>query len=149
MNFSGSTESSESSPIAPLLDVVLLLLIFFVVTTSFTNQQLDVTLPEAQTGAASIDDALVISVDAEGRFSIGEKSASLAGVRESLDFARDDERAVEIRADEATRHGHVVELLDLARRSGVSQLGITVARESRPENPADREDRPAGGAARR
>jgi len=121
---------------APLLDVVLLLLIFFVVTTSFTDEQLDITLAEAQTGEASAEDVLIVSVDVDGRLSIGKERVSLARIRESFDLARIDRRAVEIRADDQTRHGQVVELLDLARQTGVPQLGITVGQRGGSEMPA-------------
>ena len=120
-----------SGPRGRLIEFPLRVLVFFVVTTSFIDEQFDVTLFEAETGEASCDQALVVLVDAEGRFSIGNDGATIERIQEFFQNDRIDDREVDVRADDATCHGHVVEILDSARQSGVRRPGIRVAERCR------------------
>ncbi len=52
----------ETLNLTPLIDVVFLLLVFFLVSTTFADEQveMDLELPEAQSGEAGRDDHLVV-----------------------------------------------------------------------------------------
>lgn len=127
MRFSRPRIETAGSPLGPLLDVVLLLLIFFVVTSSFSNQALELALPSAESGRAQTRQGLVVAIDAAGAISIDGQATPREALRERLVAAKTAEQAIELRADRATAHEHVVAVLDLAQASGVVDLSIAVA----------------------
>ncbi len=126
MNFATPDSAPASLGLAPLIDVVLLLLIFYIVTTSFTEPRLPLELASAESGEVAEVSEVVIAINKEGQFAIDGKQATAQEVDERLLIAgsRDDE--VEIRADRDARHGNVIGVLDQARKSGVTKVGITV-----------------------
>lgn len=127
MRFSRPRLEAAGSPLGPLLDVVLLLLIFFVVTSSFSNQALELALPSAESGRTQTRQGLVVAIDAGGAISVDGRVTPREALRERLVAARAAEQPIELRADRATAHEHVVAVLDLAQASGVVDLSIAVA----------------------
>jgi|JI10StandDraft_1071094.scaffolds.fasta_scaffold596665_3 biopolymer transport protein ExbD len=127
MRFARPRIDSSGSPLGPLLDVVLLLLIFFVVTSSFSNQSLELSLPSAESGRPQQQQGLVVAIDASGGISVDAEPTALGALRSVLVEAKAAERPIELRADRATAHEHVVAVLDLAQASGVEDLSIAVA----------------------
>jgi biopolymer transport protein ExbD len=134
MRFARPQTAAAGSPLAPLLDVVLLLLIFFVVTSSFSNQALELALPPADSGQAQSRQGLVVAIDAAGVISVGSEPIASEGLRARLLEAKAAGQPIELRADRATAHEHVVAVLDLAQASGVADLSIAVAAGSAPAN---------------
>ena len=127
MRFTRPRIESSGSPLGPLLDVVLLLLIFFVVTSSFSNQSLELALPAADSGRPQTKQGLVVAIDAEGGLSVDAKPTALEALRAVLLEAKAAERPIELRADRATAHEYVVAVLDVAQASGVEDLSIAVS----------------------
>lgn len=115
--------------LAPLLDVVLLLLIFFLVTTSFTAPRLDLELPEAVTGAIAGPPQQVVEITADGSLRLDGEPTDLEalGAHFAASAEADELAEMVIRAADATRHGQVIEILDLARSHGLTHVGIEVA----------------------
>ncbi|HUT79207.1 MAG TPA: biopolymer transporter ExbD [Polyangia bacterium] len=116
--------------VTPLVDVVFLLLIFFLLTATYVkNPNLDINLPKAslnQTANDKRDVTVAIKADGEIRYDNTEISLeSLEGILRAQ-FAESQEAVVVIRADEGTRHGRVVEVMDLAKRVGFAKLAIAV-----------------------
>jgi biopolymer transport protein ExbD len=146
MRFARPQIAAAGSPLAPLLDVVLLLLIFFVVTSSFSNQALELALPPADSGRAQARQGLVIAIDEAGTISLGSEPITSKDLRERLLEAKVAGHPIELRADRATAHEHVVAVLDLAQASGVEDLSIAVAGGSAPAAPPASGGESAGGA---
>lgn len=130
MRFARPAPSSHGTPLAPLLDVVLLLLIFFVVTSSFATPTLELELPEAEGRSSTRASALVIAVDATGEIAIEGRPTTLDALESRLREAKAQARPVELRADRATDHEHVVAVLDRAQSVGVVSLAIAVGEAS-------------------
>ena len=124
--------------LTPLIDVVFLLLIFFMVTTTFRKESVfDITLPQAARQPTEQRPALVVSIDATGRYAVNDRAlpntdpnvleAALSG------FAGERERPVlEIRADANTPHQAVVTVLDVAGQLGLQRIAIATL-----QNPGD------------
>lgn len=127
MRFSRPRIESSGSPLGPLLDVVLLLLIFFVVTSSFSNRSLELSLPSAESGRPQTQQGIVVAIDAAGGISVDSQPILLESLRSVLVEAKAADQPIELRADRATAHEHVVAVLDLAQASGVEDLSIAVA----------------------
>ena len=118
--------------IIPLVDVMFLLVAFFmVVSISMVAQKgIFVDLAPAITGDSSIesDEALVISVDADGSFYLNKEQiveGELAAVLSKK--AQDTPHiAVIINADKQAAHAGVIAALDLVRQSGLHNVVFAV-----------------------
>lgn len=113
--------------IISLIDVVLLLLIFFMLTTSFVEQPgLKLDLPEAESSESERSRELEISVNAAGKIFLNnaviewdelpEKIAALA--------SKMDDKSLVLKADKTVPHGTVVQIMDIARRTGLQKIII-------------------------
>ncbi len=119
--------------ISALIDVVFLLLIFFAISTTFLETSgIPLELPESTSTAERNQEDLTVAISADGTIEFQGRVMSLQELEALLPQALDESgtRQVSIRADENARHGRVIGVMDLARRSGAS--GLTVAtKESR------------------
>jgi biopolymer transport protein ExbD len=114
--------------LTPLIDVVFQLLIFFILTTTFENNpSFRVKLPKANNADVKQEPkAVVVTVTAEGTIEIDGKVVDDAELERRLCTAAssDDSTGVNIRADSATQHQHVVKVMDKAKGCGLERLGI-------------------------
>lgn len=107
-----------------LTDIILLLLIFFLLTSSFvTNFSIRVNLPRAEAGVSTNAQRVVVSITDEGSFyvegNLVQRSELSSEIRQS--YQNKPESALVIYADEESRTGEVVEVMNI----GIA-LGMTV-----------------------
>lgn len=111
--------------VTPLIDVVFLLLIFFMLTSTFVLQPgIKVKLPRAITSEALREENLVIVITAGGKIYLDNEIISPDELSVRLEKAAQDERAVLIKADQKISLGRVVEVWDLCRDVGITQVSI-------------------------
>jgi biopolymer transport protein ExbD len=143
MNF-GSDGRDGDGPgidITPLVDMVFLLHIFFLLTWTFVNNpNIPIRLPQAsvhQTTAVKRD--LMIGITSEGELRLEGKAIDTGRLQVEMRriFADAPESMVLIQADRMSRHGKVVQVMDMAKQIGFERIGIAI--ESAPE--ARHEDR--------
>ncbi len=118
--------------ITPLTDIFLVLLIIFMVTSSALvdaggQAGVKVNLPKG--GAKEITPTqadLVVAVLSDGRRVIGGKVMSDDEMKRTFDEAakRAPDTIVILQADEDVPHGKVVEVMELAKTSGLAHLAI-------------------------
>ena len=132
MNFRSKAGSRgiAALEITPLVDVVFLLLIFFLLTATYVqNPNLDISLPKAsvdQVANHQKDFTIAIKADGELRYNnVVESLETLEGILSS-EYAEGEDSVVVVRADEGSRHGRVVEVMDLAKRIGFGKLAIAI-----------------------
>lgn len=117
--------------ITPLTDVMLVLLVIFMVTTPLLMiDSLKVKLPRAVTSGAETAPGVTVTITREGIISINGERTPAAGLEAALGEAIEGSgtKTVIIKADEGSRHGVVVRVLDLARSSGAEKLSIATER---------------------
>lgn len=116
-----------------LIDVVFLLLIFFMVSTSFALiRGIKVDLPTTTTTQEKIEQNIVISITKEGKIYLGKTRVSKTELVKTLKRQIGKKKSlVVINADKDTRHGMVVEVMDLAKQGGAGKLGILTTPERR------------------
>ncbi len=116
--------------IAPLVDIVFLLLIFFLLTATYVkNPHLDINLPQASLNTAAPNKKdIEIAVKDDGQIRFENQSISLEKLEGILrsEYASDANSIVVIRADKSSKHGSVVEVMDLAKQIGFEKLAIAV-----------------------
>ena len=105
MRLDAGSEEEAVVNLVPLLDVMFLLLIFFLVSTTFTKDEVDMNLvlPEARSGApAESGNLLVINVAQDGAITVdGRQVATMEALRQKLRAAasRNRDQQVLIRGD--------------------------------------------------
>ena len=115
--------------VTPLVDVVLVLLIIMMVASTYiVAQTLKVQLPRSRSTDGAAEQPLTLTVLKSGAMRIEEQELSEAQVEARLKaaIAKDPDQAVVVSADQATPHGAVVHVLDLAKLAGVTKFAINV-----------------------
>jgi biopolymer transport protein ExbD len=131
---SGDEEFSSISEInvTPFVDVVLVLLVIFMVTAPMlVREQMSVNLPKAQSGEKSVSEQITIVIEKEGKITIQKKPVSfeqIDGEIKSLMQASPNAQAV-ISADQESKHGDVVRVMDLVKKAGLTRFAIQIERQ--------------------
>ncbi len=107
----------------PLIDVLFLLLAVFVLSVAnmVRSYAVPVDLPKAATGEQDqLPSVLLLSVEADGQFSLGGERTELEVIRAQVAerVAGDPSLRVMVQADKNCRWERVVELLDTVRAVG-------------------------------
>ncbi len=114
----------------PFIDVLLVILIFLMLSTTYARYtELKVRLPVAAEGSASDvkPREIVVSVSADGHYAINKQRLEGNGIQALTDALRsaaegDLQRPLIISADATAAHQSVINVMDAARRVGLSQL---------------------------
>ena len=121
--------------VVPYIDVMLVLLIIFMVTAPLLTQGIEVELPKV--GAAPMDpekylddDALILSVDKDGRLFLNMQDPQTAiDVATAVERAgallnRGPDRPVLVRADARASYGDVAVAMRVLQDAGANQIGM-------------------------
>jgi len=117
--------------ISPLIDMVFLLLIFFVVTTAFIEETgVEVKKPTAASAKVLEKESILLTVTQEGKIYYGGREIGLNGVRGLISrLLKEEQRPVIIIADENSRTGIVVDVIDECKLAGAKSVSIAAQRE--------------------
>jgi len=113
---------------APMIDMVFLLLVFFMTVASVakSQKQIDLDLPDSEESKIPEDasDRGILSIDAEGKFYIGDQTHSLEQVKAAITarIKENPELQVQIRADKNTEYEAVRKLLKAAAEAGAYEI---------------------------
>ena len=131
MRFKRRTELKKGQlAIAPLIDVVFLLLIFFMLTSSFIFQPgIKVNLPKAVTSEAIHEKSLVILVTNSDLVYLNERAITTKELDSRLRIAAKEKKPLLIKADRRASMGKIVEIWDMCRDAGISQINIATSQE--------------------
>ena len=110
--------------LAPMIDMTFLLLIFFMVTTKISKEQIkeEVKLPVASNAIIpeDVSNRGIISIDAQGRYFIGQEIADKKRLAEYLKkrFENTPPLRLYIRADQKTSGKKIKEIMKMAADAG-------------------------------
>jgi biopolymer transport protein ExbD len=115
--------------IIPLVDVVLVLLIIFMATTAFVKESgLKMELPTAKSTETRQDEQkdLSIALTRDGKIYLNAQISSIAQVGLAMREAakRNATTPVIIKGDENIEYKRVVEVMDLAKQSGLPKVAL-------------------------
>ncbi|MBM9528617.1 protein TolR [Desulfoprunum benzoelyticum] len=113
--------------VTPLVDVMLVLLIIFMVTAPMMTQGLDVNLPETTSKALRQDDEpLIVTVDKEGKITLGKLEMAPAKLKEQLDGMSEEKKKepIYLKADKDAAYGSVVTVMADIKAAGFDKLGM-------------------------
>ena len=117
---------SAGLDMAPLIDVVFLLLIFFMLTSSFLQPSIPLSLPQAAAADEPPPAPVFVSVDSVGAVYINQDAVPRENFRAALGalLAGREDRSVNFRGDRAMNYEIFVGLMDDARQAGAVQFNI-------------------------
>lgn len=116
--------------IAPLIDIVFQLLIFFMLTSSFVMQPgIKVKLPKAVTSDVIKSENVEILVTSENVTYLNGSVVTLQEIKAFFKQAAKRDQTILIKADRRASLGRVVEVWDMARDMGLSQINIATNQE--------------------
>ena len=133
MKFKRHTELEKGQlaiDIAPLIDMVFQLLIFFMLTSSFVIQPgIKVNLPKAVTSEAIHEKSLVILVTNSDLIYLNERAITKEELNSRLRITAKEKKPLLIKADRRASMGKIVEIWDMCRDAGISQINIATSQE--------------------
>jgi len=129
MNFRRGEREEPEINLIPFIDILLVVLIFLMLTTTYSKfKELQVNLPVADAEQPRVHPReIIVAVGRDGRYAINEQvleRGSVDTLITALTTASggSSEPVVVISADATASHQAVVNVMDAARRSGLSQI---------------------------
>lgn len=117
--------------VTSLIDVLFLLLIFFMVSSTFKEQPgMKLELPEAQSAEIAEVKEMILQIQkGDGgttKFTLNSETLSLEQLSEKLKalLPQATDSSLTLKADKGVTHGIVVEVMDIAKQSGIKKLVI-------------------------
>jgi len=129
MNFRRHHPEEPEINLIPFIDVLLVVLIFLMLSTTYSRfTELQVTLPTADADKLrERPSEIIVAVSADGRYAINRKpvdgrSVELLVAELAAASGGHAETVVIVSADALAAHQSVINVLDAARRAGLSRL---------------------------
>jgi len=120
-------DESVNLNITPLIDMVFILLIFFAVSSSFVKEAgVEVSRPSAKSAVRQEKANIMVGVTKNDEVWIDRQRVDVRSVRAHIErlHAENPEGSVVILADEQSRTGVVIQVLDQARLAGVENVAV-------------------------
>ncbi len=114
-----------------MMDVVFIMLIVFIVTTSFVKEAgIEINRPTASTAKRQELANIMIAVSDAGAIWIDGRQVDIRAVRANVERLRAEnpEGSVVIQADEASRTGILIEVMDQVRQAVVQNVAVAASR---------------------
>ena len=128
MKFGKTTEEEPRVGIAPLVDIVFLLLIFFLLTSHYEIASgVRVDLPKVTQKVYNNQEVKVtVLIDRKGKIYFHGSHLSLRELKKKLEEVVEKSGIVHLilQADQNTKHGRVVEVMDTAKSAGIKSIII-------------------------
>ena len=119
-------EESEIN-ITPMLDVVFIMLIFFIVTASFVKESgMEVNRPDAATATLKPRGNILVAITPTDQIWIDKRQVDVRALRANLErlHAENPQGAVIIQADEDSKNGLLVAVMDAAKLAKIENISI-------------------------
>jgi biopolymer transport protein ExbD len=129
MNFRKPRAEDPEINLIAFIDVLLVVLIFLMMSTTYSKfTELQVNLPTAEAERLRERPAeIIVAVSGDGRYAVNRSAIagrSVEALSAALSAAAKDQKEpiVIVSADATTAHQSVINVLDAARRAGLSRL---------------------------
>ena len=113
-----------------MIDTIFFLLVFFMISTLSMSQfkGMPVNLPKAASGQQAPAESAAITINKEHQIFLDKQPVEKTSLADRLGglIAKNPELLVVINADDGVEHGHVVEVMDIARSANVAKMAIAV-----------------------
>ncbi len=126
-------DADDDVNLTPMLDVVFIMLIFFIVTASFVKESgIDVAKPAAATATKKVSASILIAISKNGEVWVDKRRIDVRAVRANVErlLAENPQGSVVIQADQDSKNGLFVEVMDQARLAGAANIAIAAVQTS-------------------
>jgi biopolymer transport protein TolR len=114
--------------VVPYIDVMLVLLVIFMITAPLLTQGVKVDLPQATAKPMEVQDpeALVVTVDREGRYFLDDKRLGADELRQKVTaiLRLRPQTPVLVRGDRRANYGDIVRVMALLQGAGAGSVGL-------------------------
>ncbi len=120
------TDESEVN-LTPMLDVVFIMLIFFIVTASFVKEAgIDITRPPAATAERKERGNILVAITENDQIWVDRRQVDPRALRANIErlHAENPQGSVVIQADQNSKNGLLVQVMDAARLAGVNSVAL-------------------------
>ena len=120
-------KSESEVNLTPMLDVVFIMLIFFIVTASFVKEAgIEVNRPGAVTAERKERASILIAITESGEIWVDKRAVDVRAVQANIERMRAEnpQGGVVIQADQNSRNGLLVQVMDAARMAGVKEISL-------------------------
>ncbi len=120
-------EEEDAVNLTPMIDVVFIMLIFFIVTASFVKESgIDVNRPNAATAERKEKGNILVAISEDNQIWIDRRQVDPRALRANIErmHSENPNGAVIIQADEESKNGLLVLVMDAARLAGVKNVSI-------------------------
>lgn len=122
--------------LTPLIDMIFLVVIFFMLNTTLSiNPAITVELPSAYTSQAVVEREVVVTLTASGALFVGAQEVGFDRFAAELkqEMVRLGTEKMILQADETLVYRDLVDVMDLARLTGVQAIALVTEAKSIPE----------------
>ncbi|MFT7186076.1 MAG: biopolymer transport protein ExbD [Pseudohongiellaceae bacterium] len=122
-----SDDNETGIDMTPMLDVVFIMLIFFIVTTSFVKEAgVDINRPRAESAVTQNKNSILIAITHNNDIWINQHQVDPRAVRRNVERLKADspQSGVIIQADEDSKTGLLVKVMDQVKLAGVENIAI-------------------------
>lgn len=132
---SESAKAKPAIPLAPLIDIVFITLVFWMTLSVFyqLEHELSISVPRAEQSREVVRSPgeIIINIDREGRVVVNQKHFEPAELEAMLKRIAQlyPNQPVIIRADGATRHEHVIRVLDSCASADIWNIAFSTQKE--------------------
>ena len=112
--------------VTPMVDVVLVLLLVFMVTAPMMSRGIDVSLPVANQPQIPPEDRITVSVRADGRIFISDRSVNINLLEDRLRALTQGsaDPVVYLAADQSLQYSEVIRVVDRIKTAGIHRIGF-------------------------
>lgn len=128
MNYVKRKRIKSDPNLTPLIDIVFLLLIFFMLTAHFVEEKaMDIELPESESSVSiDNDERITVSVDKNGVLYFCGMRTNKEVLKKQITkrFGEQKSKEVYIQGDQTTNLQLILEIMDIAKKSGAKSISI-------------------------
>ncbi|MDX1623716.1 MAG: biopolymer transporter ExbD [Gemmatimonadota bacterium] len=112
--------------VTSLVDVTIVLLIMFMIIAPISQGGIEVRVPRAETAPLPSSEAILVSMDEEGKVFVDRTEVRPEAAGEVLEQIRSSRglSRVYVRADESVAYGRVARLMASIREAGFENVGL-------------------------
>jgi biopolymer transport protein ExbD len=131
MKVETETKPYDTINVTPMLDLAYVLLVIFIIMTTASVQGLSINLPKPSNKPSLVQKEIrIIQIMPGGVLLLNGASITLPELESRLSaaMAKDPDTSVMVKGDPQANYAEVVEIIDLAARLNIGNVGLVTAR---------------------